>query len=100
MYNNICERDYSSAWLERYVDIVEVIGSNPISPTKTWGARYSLILNPQYVIGMPRLRPGMQARGTLSGKHDGFGRRPTCHMAGYKNKADGTTGDKFLRAGN
>ncbi len=26
-------RAISSDWLERYVDIVEVIGSNPISPT-------------------------------------------------------------------
>jgi len=28
-------RAHSSAWLERYLDMVEVIGSSPIEPTIT-----------------------------------------------------------------
>jgi hypothetical protein len=42
----------SSAWLERYVDIVEVIGSNPIPPTIFYLILYNLVvLLPAYLYG-------------------------------------------------
>ena len=84
-------RGYSSVWLERYVDIVEVVGSSPINPTISCGVRNdALVLNLQYVDGSQS--SSADAGPAQTGWQKLLAGHPPALWAGVKTSADGTPG--------